>query len=1254
MIRFFGMRELVLAAVCLPMGAAIADVEFPIPAEASPADIPVFEQVITASRERDVDVSDATALLNHGMSLLQLEQYAESIPFLEESIRRNPAKLYQWEGLGWAYFKTDNQEKTKLLWEYFQQLMPDEWQPYNLLAQFSVLHQDWESADRQYRKALAINPTHFDMRFALAQNLMHLGGQEEAEKIFRRLLKEEPDRLDIQLNLAILLVYKLEYDEALRLLKHYNNELPGNAVAMMDQADLEIRVGELKMADQLCLDVLALEPENTRALSLRADLVEIGDMNDMHAERLKKLIEATPDPRLRSKLRQRMAVRCTSINKQKPGTHSEDFIHSQLLKAIEENPTDAGLQVFYAETCFIDKRKAESRKYAINVLEKLNRHNLRAKLVLFELALEEQRFDDADQILNDMFMHFAPTSPLRYYYAARVAMVRGAYRDALQLLEKLEDAAKQGCVLTLLYNDLTECDNLPVVSMRRINDHLTALRREGFKFISPTDIPKVLGTPKLTDDTDWEIKEEDPDEYISVPWTARMIDNVRYGITGERKFKSVAKKVPQKQARPIKLVAVTFDGGLRSSFLLGSELADDIGVPFGMFVTTKPEKDYKPSIAGWKEIKERAASGLWVIGSNLYDAHNEKAVDQDGLDIRYPLSNRIWLPEKERLESLNEWDRRMRGEFRLSRNTLADQLGEDDSTVPMVAYPYGEIAQEEASNLFAVRNPVSSITSEAARKYDVGFIQTMNGYTTAGDDPIMSRRFIPHWYDDGVDVVRHAYEWHPLFMARKLRVELAFLMNKPHMAEEMLILLRRDGYPDDLCNQIVASMRMFFRNRPKHDMLPLLTSTSVPVDSVAGGNQQGSVANEAQTTQTERMYNEQLKASKSSKPGQPIDPSSMPPTVLAATSSTVSEQQREGGGVESDWVDYDKSRAIFHEGEDTAPWIALAHPFIGAEVSHIKANDQFEILRWGGRAGLSLNQNTVLSVEYFESRIEQRIRPLWNAVSFDPDDLTTYIFKALKREARARLTYRTPGGVTLSGSLGLAKWERDYDPEKLYDLDFEDRIGSDSFNVDDDDTTYIGDLSATWSPRDNLTLHVFYARDLVTSAVKPLDSDSVGAVARWKPDDGWHVTLRGQYWSYEDDNAMFYLQGDSYWEISPDMGIWFGIDASTISAADPSDYYWTPYWDKRVMGVMRYFQFWQGYTFRFDFLGGLQSGDSRAIRREDEQGFGAGSDWEIAWGFSSTYSKRVFKYVDIFVDGNVMAMRDYIDHRFLIGFTLSF
>ena len=216
------------------------------------------------------------------------------------------------------------------------------------------------------------------------------------------------------------------------------------------------------------------------------------------------------------------------------------------------------------------------------------------------------------------------------------------------------------------------------------------------------------------------------------------------------------------------------------------------------------------------------------------------------------------------------------------------------------------------------------------------------------------------------------------------------------------------------------------------------------------------------------------------------------------------------------------------------------------------------------------------------------------------------------------------------------------------------RVGTGVFSMPDDSSSPVGDLAANWSPRDNLNLYVFYAHDLVTSAIKKIESDSAGVAARWKPTDIWHITARSQYWSYEDNNALFYLQGESFWETNPDLGVWLGLDVSTITSTEPSDYYWTPYWDQRAMGVLRYLQSWQGYTFRLDLLAGFQREEGRSPRRTDDVGLSSESDWSPAWGVSSAYTKKLSDHLDVFADGSVMALNAYIDHRFLIGFNLGF
>ena len=145
-----------------------------------------------------------------------------------------------------------------------------------------------------------------------------------------------------------------------------------------------------------------------------------------------------------------------------------------------------------------------------------------------------------------------------------------------------------------------------------------------------------------------------------------------------------------------------------------------------------------------------------------------------------------------------------------------------------------------------------------------------------------------------------------------------------------------------------------------------------------------------------------------------------------------------------------------------------------------------------------------------------------------------------------------------------------------------------------------------------------------------------------------------QYWRYQDDNAFFNIQGKSFWELLPEIGIWGGVDLSTITSSEPSDFYWTPYWNQRVLAVLRYLQVWHGYTFRFDLMGGYQREDKRPIRRPVEENFVGDSDWELVWGASATYNKHLGSYLELLIDGTVMAMRDYIDHRFMIGLSLGF
>ena len=1223
-----------------PTVAEASDI-LPIPAEPTPEQARAVQQVIDEARENDVAAEEG-AVLYHGLQLLQDEEYEEAIPFLEEALRRDPSMQSGWEGLGWAYIKTGEVPRAKRLWEYFRRLMPQETLPHSLLAQASIIDRDWIAADGHFRDAIATGGASFDVRFWYAQNLMRIGRADEAEKAMRVLVEEDPDRLDVQLDLASLLNQRLAYDEAVEIYRRVNEELPGMPLRMLEQALLETRVGELERADAICLDVLDIDPGNTQAMTLRADIAEIAGQHDI--DLFLSIIDETPDPVVRAQLRVRLANRCHLANQLQPDQYEASFILDLVRKAIDEDPGNLEYKLLYAERLLQEGDTLGCRKWVVDVLENDNRHQARAKMFLFELALRERRFEDALQVLADRYGAFDPTDPMQHFYKSRLYVAQGDFLSALRELDQMEAAANQGCVLTLSYHGLTESDWTPSTSVRRLHEHIVSLQREGWTLVSPADLPELVGLAPGE-------RRADPPAEPDVPATARFFDWIRWAVTGKRRFPSRVDGSAE-APRPKKYFAITFDDDQRSSLILGTGVAHDFGIPFALFTQTEPSDQYVPSRAGWQELREAAASGAWIVGSQLHSTYLKKPVDKEGKDVRPSLPNRIWIPEKNRRESMNEWDRRMRDEFLLSSRILAEEMGSNACPVAMVAYPYGDVGQDGACNLAAMRNPTQSILSEAARQYKVGFLPSTGGFTVAGDNLLMCRRWEPPWSAEGSDVVRHAYEWHPVFLARRARVQIAMLTNRPNLAGRMLDLLRRDGYPEALCRNMEHDIQIQFRNVRRHEMRPLLAVEGAPASDGAGSNAFAGDAKELAL------------------PGEPA--------WADGTSAARSPLVNKDDAPENDSVrtTSDTSASLTEITPDPA-W-EPGRPRLGATGRHVKANDQVEIVGYGLEAGIDINRNTFLDLRYSSDSLKQTVIPRWNAYSITnvPYADSKYKFKARVDEVAATLTRRTEGGALLHATVGVAsRTPSDSNPRAPANL--QDDINSGKFDPADDDNCVLVGLGARWHPRDNLELVVDYEHAYVLSAVKNIESDAAGVTARWLPEDGWRIETGARYASYEDDNAFFSARLESFWETNPDLGVWLGLELSTASTSDPCDYYWTPYWDQRIMGVLRYFQRWEGYGFRLDLLGGFTRSRGRDPRYfdvaepeektvyvdgqaqtvveqkivkpplEDED-----TAWELAWGVDAQYEKNLGEHAQLLMTGTITALHEYIDHNFTIALRL--
>ena len=1164
----------------------------------------------------DIDRSLSVALLDKGLGLFVEKEYEQCVPYLEEALTLDPSLLSGWEGLGWAYWRLDEKELAKELWQSMRQLVPNEVMPYTLLAQVAVLEKDWKLADEYFRKALILKQDQYEVRFWFAQNLLRIGKYKESERIVRALIREDSGRVDVQILLARMMMYQQSFDEAAELWRKILKELPDNADLLLEQAYVELQVGEIQRADDLCVKVLELSPKNLRAMMFRADLADISDMADLTITRLQELIELNQDPQTRAGLRIRLATRCKLINERKAeAPYSDSYILDQYALAVKDDPLNVSHRVAFAEACVMSQRYGQARELAIEVLEKFNKNNIRAKDILFQVELAEGHYDRADQVLEARYNGYGKNDPERFYRRAEVMVARGRFEEAVNLLDMMDKETSGACVLTLLYHQLTESDWIPLTSVRRLHEHLSALKQEGFEMISPAAIPEVFKKHAASSSNRVSSASR------TIPWPAQIVDSIRYAFTAERRFQSVDAQAAAEAWKVSKYVSVTFDDGARSAFKLATSVAQDFNVPFGMFVITKEAEDFEPMYASWNEILEYASSGFWVMGSHLEEAHTLTAVSADPADKRHALANRVWLPEKGRLESMNEWDKRMRNNFRHSRMTIKEKMGEHDGPVAMVAYPYGDVGQDEASNITALRNPIQSIISEASRSSEIGFVQSASGYSCAGDDRMLLKRYEPMWFDEGADVVRSAYRNHPVFMARRLRVEIAYRQNKPYLAKDMVALMRRDGYPAEWCREMEVETYAHFTHKPVRKEKPLIRDSQVTT---------------APPLREQRVNREA------------VAPASGP--------DTYSPEQRSMGAANSGTMPERPSEVI--QGEER-PSVALNSPYLGGEIWDSKANGEFSQTRYGVRGGLNLNRRSALSAEFFTGTVKQRTTLSTANPDYDAGQATSRsnfvyfssnaVYRAKREDIRFRYSYTFDSGAVLSMSLGQATFKADKKRSSDFYLDRRDgQYKSRDYSKVNDDA-FIGDIAYTFYPLETVLMRTYYIHDVASSGYELLEYDSIGFNSRWMISDQWYMGLTGQYWIYDDDNSLGYAQLDSFWEIDKDLHLWVGAEGMVTSAAQKNSYYWTPYWDTRINMVLRYREDYPGYFFNFDAIVGFQREDARP---NDE--LSGGQKWEPGVGFAGSYQRRIWNSFDWFIDARTMFLHSYIDHSFRIGGIYNF
>ncbi|MCL5038358.1 MAG: polysaccharide deacetylase family protein [Firmicutes bacterium] len=142
---------------------------------------------------------------------------------------------------------------------------------------------------------------------------------------------------------------------------------------------------------------------------------------------------------------------------------------------------------------------------------------------------------------------------------------------------------------------------------------------------------------------------------------------------------------------PSKPVVITFDDGYENNYLYAFPILRQYGfkatinIIVGRIGSQAGKDSAILAFLNWDQLREMAQSGLVDVQSHTYNSHDPVAIDALG-NPGYPLLGPVYLWGAARLETEDEYQKRVLQDLRLARATIEREIGRPCITF---TYPYG-------------------------------------------------------------------------------------------------------------------------------------------------------------------------------------------------------------------------------------------------------------------------------------------------------------------------------------------------------------------------------------------------------------------------------------------------------------------------------------------------------------------------------------------------------------------------------------
>src|SRR3989338_6060021 len=176
-----------------------------------------------------------------------------------------------------------------------------------------------------------------------------------------------------------------------------------------------------------------------------------------------------------------------------------------------------------------------------------------------------------------------------------------------------------------------------------------------------------------------------------------------------------------KKELPDKSFLLTFDDGRKDSYYPVDPILNALDYNAVIFVITKYSLEDKSGnfYLSKKELKQMAKSGRWEIEAHTREGHDIYKISQDGKQGHY-YSNKLWLDDKNRLETEEEFVNRIKSDFISAKSDIEQGLGVE---VISFAFPFGDFGQDSVN--FPEAEPI--ISDLAKSIYSTAFYQVWPG-----------------------------------------------------------------------------------------------------------------------------------------------------------------------------------------------------------------------------------------------------------------------------------------------------------------------------------------------------------------------------------------------------------------------------------------------------------------------------------------------------------------------------------------------